>query len=136
MLLVLNEGFSLTLPSSTAKNDRYCTFDNIPRESTFLAMQCPDSRGEDLSKCHCTIGIGEPEEAPNTDTCDQCAFCSDGTLAYDCRNVAEGTCIGRKCNGDCISSTEAPVDILSEAWTPELSSTLTAATLLAAFALR
>jgi hypothetical protein len=95
--------------------NRYCTFADAPREGTFLMLACPDSKGDDLSLCECTIGVGKPEEAPNTDTCSDCGFCTDGTLAYDCRNVAEGTCIGRNCRGDCVSSMEEPEDLLIEA---------------------
>ena len=90
---------------------RYCSFDDTPREETFLQLACPDSKGEDLQLCYCTIGVGEPAQAPGTDTCDQCTFCADGSLAYDCRNVAEGTCIGRSCNGECISDVDEPKDL-------------------------
>jgi hypothetical protein len=61
---------------------RYCIFDDTPREDTFLVLSCPNTE-DDLSQCHCTIGVGEPDEAPNTDTCLKCAFCKDGTLAYE-----------------------------------------------------
>jgi hypothetical protein len=93
--------------------NRYCLFEDTPREHTFLVLSCPNTE-HDLSQCHCTIGVGEPEEAPNTDTCWKCAFCNDGTLAYDCRNVAEGTCIGRNCQGECVSSQNEPEDLLIE----------------------
>jgi hypothetical protein len=76
------------------KPNRYCIFDDTPREGAFLSLSCPTSR-DDLTQCGCTIGIGDSEDAPNTGTCWKCGFCRDGSLAYDCRNVAEGTCIGR-----------------------------------------
>jgi hypothetical protein len=91
--------------------NRYCIFDDTPRENTFLMLSCPDTR-DDLSRCHCTIGVGEPEEAPDTPTCLKCGFCTDGTLAYDCRNVADGSCIGMNCRGQCISSLLEPQDLL------------------------
>lgn len=76
------------------KPNRYCIFDDTPRIGAFLSLSCPTTR-DDLSQCGCTIGIGDSEDAPNTETCWKCGFCRDGSLAYDCRNVAEGTCIGR-----------------------------------------
>jgi hypothetical protein len=93
--------------------NRYCIFDDTPREDTFLVLSCPDTR-DDLSRCHCTIGVGESEDAPNTPTCSKCGFCRDGTLAYDCRNVADGSCIGMNCRGQCISSLLEPQDLLLE----------------------
>jgi hypothetical protein len=89
------------------QSNRYCIFDNIPEEETFLVLACPTTDvayQEDFVKCACAIGVGEPDEAPNTDTCSKCTFCKDSTMAYDCRNVADGTCIGINCNGECISS--------------------------------
>lgn len=83
--------------------NRYCIFDETPREGTFLMLSCPDTK-DDLSRCQCTIGVGDPEEGPNTRTCLKCGFCSDGKLAFDCRNVADGTCIGMNCRGECVSS--------------------------------
>ena len=101
------------------KPNRYCTFDDTPRPGTFLVLSCPNSNDDDLSKCQCTVGVGEPEEAPNTDTCLKCGFCKDGTLAYDCRKVAEGTCIGRNCLGDCISSLTESDDLKLNSGSPE-----------------
>ena len=99
------------------KPNRYCVIDDSPRENTFLVLACPTISGDnDYSNCACAVGIGEPEDAPNTETCTKCTFCSrDSTLAYDCRNVAEGTCIGINCNGECVSSLvpEAPLEDLS-----------------------
>jgi hypothetical protein len=86
---------------------RYCIFDDTPQEDTFLVLACPTTDvefTEDFVKCACAIGVGEPDEAPNTETCSKCTFCKDSTMAYDCRNVADGTCIGINCNGECISS--------------------------------
>ena len=85
--------------------DRYCIIDNTPRDDLFLIITCPttDSRDE-YHECACTIGVGDPLDAPNTDTCLKCGFCTDNTLAYDCRNVADGNCIGVNCRGECISS--------------------------------
>jgi hypothetical protein len=125
---------------------RYCVFDNTPRNQTvsidrvileapcwlfrtvsvvswfcpvfkFLLLSCPDSRGEDLSKCECEIGIGFSEDAPDTPTCRSCSFCSDGTLNYNCENVAGGTCIGRTCDGSCIVSLEYASAAVAH-WTP------------------
>eukprot|EP00980_Cylindrotheca_fusiformis_P017650 scaffold5529_cov117-Cylindrotheca_fusiformis.AAC.27 len=76
------------------KPNRYCIFDDTPRNGAFLSLSCPTT-SDDLTQCGCTIGIGDSGDAPNTDTCGKCGFCIDGSLAYDCRNVAEGTCIGR-----------------------------------------
>jgi hypothetical protein len=90
---------------------RYCTVDDTPRDGTFLVLACPTST-DDYSKCACAIGIGNSEDAPATRTCDQCNFCKDQSLAYDCRNVAEGTCIGYNCNGECISSLEPEEDLI------------------------
>lgn len=92
------------------RSSRYCTVDNTPRQDTFLVLACPTST-DDYSKCACAIGIGNPEDAPDTLTCDQCNFCKDQSLAFDCRNVAEGTCIGYNCKGECISSTEPEEDL-------------------------
>ena len=83
---------------------RYCVFDNTPREGTFLVISCPDSKGEDLYQCSCSIGVGNPMDAPNTPTCETCSFCPDETLSYNCQNVAVGTCIGRDCGDNCIAS--------------------------------
>lgn len=74
--------------------NRYCMFEDTPRSGAFLSLSCPTAR-DDMAKCQCTIGIGDSQDAPNTDTCWKCGFCRDGSLAYDCRNIAEGTCIGR-----------------------------------------
>jgi hypothetical protein len=76
------------------KPNRYCMFENTPRGGAFLSLSCPTSRN-DLRACGCEIGIGASKDAPNTPTCNLCGFCKDGSLAYDCRNVAEGSCIGR-----------------------------------------
>lgn len=76
----------------------------------FLLLSCPDSRGEDVSKCECEIGVGLSEDAPDTPTCSSCSFCSDGSLEYSCANVARGTCIGRTCDGSCVASLEYTSD--------------------------
>jgi hypothetical protein len=89
------------------KENRYCIVDDTPRNDTFLILACPSFSQGGYSECACTIGIGDPDQAPNTETCSRCSFCKDSTLAYDCRNVAEGTCIGFNCRGECISSFEA-----------------------------
>ena len=31
--------------------DRYCNFNDAPRQGTFLKLSCPTSKGEDLTKC-------------------------------------------------------------------------------------
>jgi hypothetical protein len=90
---------------------RFCTVDNTPREGTFLVLACPTT-SEDYSKCACEIGVGNPEDAPDTLTCNQCNFCKDQSLAFDCRNVATGTCIGFNCKGECISSLEPEEDLV------------------------
>ena len=77
------------------KPNRYCMFEDTPRSGAFLSLSCPTTREDSVAQCQCTIGIGDSQDAPNTDTCWKCGFCRDGSLAYDCRNVAEGTCIGR-----------------------------------------
>jgi hypothetical protein len=88
----------------------YCTVDDTPREGTFLILTCLTTT-DDYSKCVCEVGIGNPEDAPGTPTCTQCNFCKDQSLAYDCRNVAEGSCIGLNCEGECISDTEVEEDL-------------------------
>ncbi len=70
-------------------------------------ISCPDSRGENLYQCACSIGVGDPVDAPNTPTCDKCSFCEDETLSYNCQNVATGTCIGRNCGDECIASLDS-----------------------------
>ena len=39
-------------------------------------------------------------------SCTRCFFCPDGTLSYNCDNVARGTCIGRNCGDECLASVE------------------------------
>ena len=98
------------------KPNRYCIIDNTPREHTFLVLACPSIADDnDYSNCACAVGIGEPDDAPGTETCNKCTFCRDSTLAYDCRNVAEGTCVGINCRGECVSSLlpEQPLEDLS-----------------------
>ena len=90
--------------------NKYCIFSQTPRDEAFLSLSCPTT-DYDLAECACTIGIGDAEDAPNTPTCWKCGFCNDGSLAYDCRNVAEGTCIGRTCGGDCVSSYTDPPNL-------------------------
>jgi hypothetical protein len=105
--------YTTTLDGTQKSSSRYCTVDNTPRKDTFLILACPEfNKAEsDYSKCACAIGIGNPEEAPDTETCVQCNVCKDQSLAYDCRNVADGTCIGYNCNGECISSREQEEDL-------------------------
>ena len=93
--------------------NRYCVFSDTPRDGTFLSLSCPTTK-DDLSQCSCSIGIGDAQDAPNTDTCWKCGFCRDGSLAYDCRNVAEGICIGRTCLDDCVSSYDDPQNLMLE----------------------
>jgi hypothetical protein len=97
----------------------------------FLVLSCPDSRGEDLSQCECEIGIGFSEDAPNTPTCRFCSFCSDGTLNYNCDNLAGGTCIGRTCEGSCIVSLDYSAAVMRT--TSILVSWITASLLLLDF---
>jgi hypothetical protein len=85
--------------------DRYCIIDNTPREDLFLILACPTTNSrEEYHECACAIGVGNPNDAPNTETCLKCGFCKDSSLAYDCRNIADGNCIGVNCRGECISS--------------------------------
>mmetsp|Transcript_9514 Transcript_9514/g.25867 ORF Transcript_9514/g.25867 Transcript_9514/m.25867 type:complete len:222 (-) Transcript_9514:1308-1973(-) len=94
--------------TSTGTDNRYCTIPNTPRQDTFLVLACPqfDPALQNYADCECTIGVGQLEDAPNTDTCFKCAFCKDNALAYDCRNVAQGSCVGVNCKGECIASTD------------------------------
>ncbi|CAJ1937708.1 unnamed protein product [Cylindrotheca closterium] len=95
------------------KPNRYCMFEDTPRSGAFLSLSCPTTRDDySMAQCQCTIGIGDSQDAPNTNTCWKCGFCRDGSLAYDCRNVAEGTCIGRNCLDECLSSFNEPEDLL------------------------
>lgn len=103
VLILVRAGFFSRFFSA----ESYCVFDSTPREGTFLVISCPDSKGEDLYQCSCSIGVGNPVDAPNTPTCDLCSFCPDETLSYNCQNVASGTCIGRDCGDNCIASADS-----------------------------
>lgn len=98
----------------------YTTTNAHPTKKQFLILSCPKNRGEDLSQCQCEIGIGNSQDVvPDTPTCQSCSFCDDGSLSYNCNNAAQGTCVGRTCDGTCIVST----DISSSAGRTSLTGT-------------
>mmetsp|Transcript_14844 Transcript_14844/g.35978 ORF Transcript_14844/g.35978 Transcript_14844/m.35978 type:complete len:196 (-) Transcript_14844:1725-2312(-) len=117
------------------KPNRYCMFEDTPRSGAFLSLSCPLSREDSMAQCQCTIGIGDSQDAPNTATCWKCGFCRDGSLAYDCRNVAEGTCIGRNCLDECLSSFNEPEDLLLGSSVNKAASFLVVPTILASILL-
>ena len=104
----LSQAYNISAQCYTTGNaqhpNKFCSVANTPRQGTFLMIACPTAKTNDYSQCSCSIGVGKPEQAPNVVTCDQCMFCKDQSLAYDCRNVADGTCIGMTCGGQCVSS--------------------------------
>lgn len=82
-----------------------CVQEDFPGDGfSTVFLDCPVSSPTVLDCLSCTIlgGLGEVDPA-NAPQCSSCSLCSD-SIAFDCSNIGEGTCIRRDCAGNCFGS--------------------------------
>lgn len=79
--------------------DRVCIQENFPAPGFRTAFaNCP-SDATSVTECG-SCGIAPPGYQSGGSLCTSCSVCSN-TVAYDCANVATGTCTRHDCSGNC-----------------------------------
>ena len=110
----------------TSGLSRFSTVECFEQDNGLLACLAEDFPGEglatvfldcptDVAECQsCSIVVtadSTPNEIDlqNDPQCQSCSICSD-TIAFDCSNIAEGSCVMQDCDGTCTPSDGAGDD--------------------------